>query len=96
MLVIWLGLVMLFGMMSHNFLSERTFVTLGQSQIPRARRGRGGGMTLVLIIGGIDLSAVGCLDSAGRWWPGPRLNFHLPFWAAILLGLGVGLARRHV
>ena len=36
MLVIWLGLVMLFGMMSHNFLSERTFVTLA-NRIPANR-----------------------------------------------------------
>src|SRR5271157_148638 len=90
MLVIWLGLVMLFGMMSHKFLSERTFVTLA-NRIP-ALAVVAAGMTLVLIIGGIDLSVGSVLGLCGAVVGVALVNFHLPFWAASLLALGVGLA----
>jgi ribose transport system permease protein len=90
MLVIWLGLVMLFGMMSHNFLSERTFVTLA-NRIP-ALAVVAAGMTLVLIIGGIDLSVGSVLGLCGAVVGLALVNFHLPFWAASLLALAVGLA----
>ena len=54
MLGIWLGLVLLFGLLSDNFLNHRTFITLA-NRIP-ALAVIAAGMTLVLIIGGIDLS----------------------------------------
>jgi ribose transport system permease protein len=89
MLVIWLGLVLLFGLMSHNFLSERTFLTLA-NRIP-ALAVVAAGMTLVLIIGGIDLSVGSVLGLCGAVAGLALVDFHLPFWAAILLGLGIGL-----
>ena len=90
MLVIWLALVVLFGLMSHNFLSERTFITLA-NRIP-ALAVVAAGMTLVLIIGGIDLSVGSVLGLCGAVVGLALVNFHLPIWAAILLALGVGLA----
>ena len=63
MLVIWLGLVLLFGALSHNFLSTRTFVTLA-NRIPSLAV-IAAGMTLVLIIGGIDLSVGSLLGLCG-------------------------------
>jgi ribose transport system permease protein len=90
MLVIWLALVVLFGLLSHNFLSERTFITLA-NRIP-ALAVVAAGMTLVLIIGGIDLSVGSVLGLCGAVVGLALVNFHLPIWAAILLALGVGLA----
>jgi ribose transport system permease protein len=89
MLGIWLGLVLLFGLLSHNFLSERTFVTLA-NRIP-ALAVIAAGMTLVLIIGGIDLSVGSVLGLCGAVVGLALVNYHLPFWAAMILGLGVGL-----
>ena len=66
MLVIWLGLVLLFGALSHNFLSARTFVTLA-NRIPSLAV-IAAGMTLVLIIGGIDLSVGSLLGLVGGLW----------------------------
>jgi ribose transport system permease protein len=90
MLMIWLGLVLLFGLLSHNFLSERTFVTLA-NRIP-ALAVIAAGMTLVLIIGGIDLSVGSVLGLCGAVVGLALVNYHLPFSVAIFLGLGVGLA----
>ena len=90
MLGIWLGLVLLFGLLSHNFLSERTFVTLA-NRIP-ALAVIAAGMTLVLIIGGIDLSVGSVLGLCGAVVGLALVNYHLPIWAAIGLGLSVGLA----
>jgi ribose transport system permease protein len=90
MLGIWLGLVLLFGLLSDNFLSTRTFVTLA-NRIP-ALAVIATGMTLVLIIGGIDLSVGSVLGLCGAVVGLALVNFHLPFWLAILLGLGTGLA----
>lgn len=86
---IWLGLVLLFGLLSDNFLSPRTFVTLA-NRIP-ALAVIAAGMTLVLIIGGIDLSVGSVLGLCGAVVGLVLVNFHLPFWAAILLGLATGL-----
>ena len=90
MLVIWLALVVWFGLLNHNFLSERTFITLA-NRIP-ALAVVAAGMTLVLIIGGIDLSVGSVLGLCGAVVGLALINFHLPIWAAILLALGVGLA----
>jgi ribose transport system permease protein len=89
MLVIWLGLVLLFGLLSHNFLSARTFITLA-NRIPTLAV-IAAGMTLVLIIGEIDLSVGSVLGLCGSVMGLALVNFHLPFWAAVLLGLGLGL-----
>ena len=48
-------------------------------------------MTLVLIIGQIDLSVGSVLGLAGSVVGLALVNFHLPLWVAVLLGLGVGL-----
>jgi len=88
MLGIWLGLVLLFGLLSDNFLNHRTFITLA-NRIP-ALAVIAAGMTLVLIIGGIDLSVGSVLGLCGAVVGLALVNFHLPFWAAILLGLGTG------
>ena len=89
MLLIWLGLVVLFGLLSDNFLNPRTFVTLA-NRIP-ALAVVAAGMTLVLVIGGIDLSVGSVLGLCGAVLGLALVNLHLPFWTAILLSLGVGL-----
>jgi ribose transport system permease protein len=89
MLVIWLGLVALFAVMNHNFFRESTFVTLA-NRIP-ALAVVAAGMTLVLIIGGIDLSVGSVLGLCGAAAGLALVDFHLPFGVAILLSLGIGL-----
>jgi ribose transport system permease protein len=89
MLGIWIGLVLLFGLLSDNFLSLRTFAALA-NRIP-ALAVIAAGMTLVLIVGGIDLSVGSVLGLCGAVLGLALVDFHLPFWVAILLGLGVGL-----
>ena len=54
MILIWLGLVLLFGILSDHFLTSRTLATLASQVPPLAIIACG--MTLVLIIAGIDLS----------------------------------------
>src|SRR5215203_3231479 len=90
MLAIWLGLVFLFGMLSRNFLSSQTFVNLA-NRIP-ALAVVAAGMTLVLIIGGIDLSVGSVLGLCGSVLGVAIVNYHLPFWAAVPVCLAVGLA----
>jgi len=89
MLVIWLGLVLLFGLLSHHFLSVATFFGLA-NRIP-ALAVIAAGMTLVLIIGEIDLSVGSVLGLCGSVVGLALVNFHLAFWVAALLGLGIGL-----
>jgi ribose transport system permease protein len=89
MLAIWIGLVLLFGALSKNFLRARTFVALA-NRIP-ALAVISAGMTFVLIIGQIDLSVGSVLGLAGSVVGLALVNFHLPLWVAVLLGLGVGL-----
>jgi hypothetical protein len=90
MLVIWLGLVLLFGMLSHNFLSARTFAALA-NRIP-ALVVVAAGMTLVLIIGGIDLSAGSVVGLCGSVLGVAMTDYHLSFWAGTMICLGIGLA----
>jgi ribose transport system permease protein len=89
MLGIWLALVLLFGLLSDNFLSVRTFITLA-NRIP-VLAVIAAGMTLVLIIGGIDLSVGSVLGLCGTIVGLALVDFHLPFWLAIVLSLGIGL-----
>ncbi len=89
MLGIWLGLILLFGLWSDNFLSTRTFVTLA-NRIP-ALAVIAAGMTFVLIIGGIDLSVGSVLGLCGAVMGLAFVDFHLSLWVSILLSLGIGL-----
>jgi ribose transport system permease protein len=90
MLVIWVGLFLLFGVLSDNFLTWRTLSTLA-NRIP-ALTVVAAGMTLVLIIGGIDLSVGSVLGLAGAVVGVALVDWHLPFWLAAAAGLGIGLA----
>ncbi len=93
MFVIWLALILLFGAMSDRFLSARTLVTIAGQVPPLVLVCCG--MTLVLIIGGIDLSVGSvlafcatafCLLISRAEWPVP-----LAAAAAILAGGVFGL-----
>ena len=85
---IWLGLVLLFGVVSDNFLSPGTFTTLA-GRIP-ALAVVAAGMTLVLVIGGIDLSVGSVLGLAGAVLGVALADGHWPLWAAALACLGTG------
>ena len=89
MLVVWIGLVLFFGVLSDSFLSLRTFVTLA-NRIP-ALAVIATGMTLVLVLGEIDLSVGSVLGLCGAVLGVALVSWHLPLWAAIMLSLGVGL-----
>jgi len=90
MLGIWIGLVLLFGMLSENFLSARTFIALANRIPPLTVIAAG--MTLVLIIGGIDLSVGSLLGLCGSVLGVALMDFHLPLGFAIILCLAIGLA----
>lgn len=89
MLVIWLGLVLLFGLLSSNFLSWRTFMVLANRIPPLAVISAG--MTLVLIVGGIDLSVGSVLGLCGSTAGVVMAGGHLPLWTAATAALAVGL-----
>jgi ribose transport system permease protein len=90
MLAIWLALVLLFGLLSENFLSARTFIALA-NRIP-ALTVISAGMTLVLIIAEIDLSVGSLLGLCGSMFGVALIDFHSPLWLAILLCLAIGFA----
>lgn len=87
--IVWLGLLLLFGLLSDNFLSARTLSALA-NRIP-ALAVVAAGMTLVLIIGGIDLSVGSVLGLSGAALGVALVDWHWPLWAAAALCLGVGL-----
>lgn len=91
---IWLGLIVLFGALSENFLSARTFTTLA-GRIP-ALAVVASGMTLVLVIGGIDLSVGSVLGFAGAVLGALLRDAHWPLAAAagacVLAGTLAGFA----
>jgi ribose transport system permease protein len=89
MLAIWAGLLLLFGTLSDNFLTGRTLGALA-NRIP-ALTVVAAGMTLVLIIGGIDLSVGSVLGLAGAVLGVAMVNWHWPLWAGALLSMAVGL-----
>jgi ribose transport system permease protein len=89
LLIVWLGLLLLFGLLSDNFLSARTLAALA-NRIP-ALTVVAAGMTLVLIIGGIDLSVGSVLGLAGAVLGVALVDWHWPLWASAALCLGVGL-----
>jgi ribose transport system permease protein len=90
MAAIWVALILLFGKLSDNFLTPRTFFTLA-NRIP-ALAVISVGMTLVLVIGGIDLSVGSIAGLCGSLLGVLVMNFHMPFWEAGILCLGMGLA----
>lgn len=90
MLGIWIGLVLLFGVLSQNFLTARTFGTVA-NRIPTLAV-VAAGMTLVLIIGGIDLSVGSVVGLSGSVLGVAMVNWGWPIWGASLLCLAVGLA----
>lgn len=90
LLFIWIGLLLLFGALSENFLTTRNLAILANN-IP-ALTVVGVGMTFVLIIGGIDLSVGSVLGLAGAVLGVAMSDWHSPFSAATALCLGVGLA----
>jgi ribose transport system permease protein len=89
MLAIWIGLLLLFGTLSQNFLTARTLSTLA-NRIP-ALAVVAAGMTLVLIIGGIDLSVGSVLGLSGAVLGVAMVNWGWPLWAAAALCMGIGL-----
>src|SRR5215831_8880551 len=89
MALIWLGLLFLFGALSQNFLSWRTLGALA-NRIP-ALTVVSAGMTLVLIIGGIDLSVGSVLGLGGAILGVAIVDWHWPLWAAVGVCLAVGL-----
>jgi len=90
MVMIWIGLFLLFGLFSHNFLSWRTVGALA-NRIP-ALTVVSAGMTLVLIIGAIDLSIGSVLGFAGALLGVALVDWHWPLLAAVGLCLFVGMA----
>ena len=90
MLGIWVGLLLLFGALTQNFLTARALGTVANRIPPLAVVAAG--MTLVLIIGGIDLSVGSVLGLAGSVLGVAMVNWGWPMWAASLLCLAVGLA----
>jgi ribose transport system permease protein len=89
MLVIWIGLFLLFGAVSQNFLTWRTLSTLA-NRIPTLVI-VSAGMTLVLIVGGIDLSVGSILGLGGAVLGVTIIDWHWPLWAAIVACLTIGL-----
>jgi len=90
MLGIWVGLLLLFGALTQNFLTARALGTVA-NRIPTLAV-VAAGMTLVLIIGGIDLSVGSVLGLSGSVLGVAMVNWQWPMWAASFLCLGVGLA----
>jgi ribose transport system permease protein len=88
MAAIWVGLLLLFGALSSNFLTAWTLGTLA-NRIP-ALAVVSAGMTLVLIGGGIDLSVGSVLGLCGAVLGVAMVNWHWPLWAGVLLCVGIG------
>jgi ribose transport system permease protein len=88
MLVIWLGLFFLFGLFSDNFLTWRTINALA-NRIPTLAV-ISAGMTLVLIVGGIDLSVGSVLGLCGALFGVALLDWHWPLILVIVACLGLG------
>jgi ribose transport system permease protein len=85
----WLGLVILFGLLSDNFLTARSLMTLANRVPPLTVVAAG--MTLVLIIGGIDLSVGSVLGLSGAILGLAMVSWQWPLWAAGALCITAGL-----
>src|SRR6516162_5529767 len=80
LLLIWLALLVLFGCLSENFLTLTTLSTLA-NRIPTLTV-VAAGMTLVLIVGGIDLSVGSVLGLGGAVLGVLMVDWHWRLWAA--------------
>src|SRR5579885_1978959 len=87
LVLVWLGLFLCFGLATQNFLTWRTLSTLA-NRIP-ALTVVAAGMTLVLIIGGIDLSVGSVLGLGGAVIGVAVVDWHWPFWLAAATCLSV-------
>jgi len=85
----WLGLLLLFGVLSDNFLTAATLGTLA-NRVPSLTV-VAAGMTLVLIIGGIDLSVGSVLGLCGAILGLAMVGWNWPLWAAAVFCVGAGL-----
>ncbi len=90
MLAIWIGLLLLFGALSQNFLTVRTLSTVA-NRIPTLAA-VAAGMTLVLIIGGIDLSVGSVVGLCGAVLGVAMVDWGWPLWGGAVLCMGIGLA----
>jgi ribose transport system permease protein len=90
LLLVLVVLVAFFSMWCENFFTVRTLTTVA-NQIPDLTV-IAVGMTLVLIIGGIDLSVGSVLAFSAAVLGVAMVEWHWPLWAAAALGLSVGLA----
>ena len=82
-------LVLLFGALNGRFLSANTFGAIA-NRIPTLALAATG-MTLVLIVGGIDLSVGSVLALSGAVLGVALVDWHWPFLACAVLAVGVGL-----
>ena len=87
MLLIWLGLFLVFGLLTDKFLTWRTVNALA-NRVP-ALVVVSAGMTLVLVIGGIDLSVGSVLGLSGAVLGVALKDWHWPFFGCILICLAV-------
>lgn len=90
MVAVLVLLVLLFSALSDHFFSRVTFTTLA-NQIP-ALTVIAVGMTLVLIVAGIDLSVGSVMALGAAVLAVARVEWQLPLGAAILLCLAIGFA----
>jgi len=88
LLLIWIGLLLLFGLLSNNFLSASTMQTLANQVPPLTIVACG--MTLVLIIAGIDLSVGSVMALCSGMMSLAFLNWSWPIWLAIAFAIAVG------
>jgi ribose transport system permease protein len=89
LLAVWISLLLLFGVLTDNFLTARTLATLA-NRIPTLTV-VSAGVTLVLIIGAIDLSVGSVLGLGGAVMGVAMVDWHWPVWAAAAICVGVGL-----
>jgi ribose transport system permease protein len=90
LLAVLVVMVVMFGMLSENFLQRSTLVSIA-NQIPDLTF-IAVGMTLVLIVGGIDLSVGSILALSSAVLGVLMVDYGWPLWAAIPLGLLTGAA----
>ena len=81
LLCVLLALVAIFGSQSQNFLTQRTFVSIA-NQIPDLTF-VAVGMTLVLVVAGIDLSVGSVLALSSAVLGLLMVDYKWPLWAAI-------------
>jgi ribose transport system permease protein len=89
LLIVWVALLVVFGALSPNFFTAATLKTLANS-IPTLTV-VAAGMTLVLIIGGIDLSVGSVMGLGGAVLGVAMVDWHWPFWTAGAICAATGL-----